>query len=644
MLDKFRSHVKGWLGMTIIVAISLSFILLGVQSYTPGGDEASLAEVAGTKIYQEDVNRAYRRRVNQLKDQYGDDYSADLFNEDSLRLEALNQLVQEQLIVHTIRQDGYAVSDKTVLDTIANFEAFHKDGKFDKEIYQQLLQAKGQSSAGFVEQVKVGLERDQFINSVVATTLVDDVEILDFYRLNNQEREIRYVTLPMKAVVENIRSTNQEVADSYSRNEHLFKTDETISIDYVELKLSNLMDEVVATDEELKAFYENEKQAFTVEGKRRASHILLEAPSGTSEEESESKRAMAESVLKRIKAGEDFAALAKEFSDDIGSSASGGDLGIVSAGLLEPVLEKPFLRLQEGEVTDVIQSQYGFQIVKLTELVPSKVESFETAKDKVEQLYKQKIAGEKFYQLGERLTQLSFENPDSLDVITDELDLVVLHHDALKRDMPQAKTAEKTDDFASNDKVLHAAFSEDVLAGNNSEPVEVDENHFMVLRVTKHQPSMTEPLENVRGAVNLMVKQEKAGVMLNENANKIVAELKAGATLDAIASQNKLLITNPGLIKRTSQDAPEELLREAFSMAHPVSGSLVYKLSPLQMGDVVVIELSDIVDGESSKISLGAKGSFKKFLARLKGEVSLAASLANLSVDADVVIANQLAN
>jgi peptidyl-prolyl cis-trans isomerase D len=266
----------------------------------------------------------------------------------------------------------------------------------------------------------------------------------------------------------------------------------------------------------------------------------------------------------------------------------------------------------------------------LTEHQPDKVESYEDIKGKVDSLYREQVSAEKFYQLGERLAQLSFENPDSLDVVSDELGLKVSHLELFSK-------TEGTG-LAENDNIRHAAFNVDVLAGNNSEPVVVSENHLVVLHVNEHKPAASEPLENVRGAVELLVKQEKAGVILNNKADEIVTALKAGATLEALSTRHQYAIKELGLIKRTSKDAAEEMLREAFSMAHPVDGSLVYKKSPLQNGDVAVIELSDIIDGESSKISVGARGSFKTFLARLKGEVSLAASLANLSVDADVNI------
>ena len=368
MMESLRKHVKGWLGMVIIVGISLSFALVGLQSYTGDGTEQPVAEVADRKIYQGDVNNAYQQRVSQLKEQYADQYSPDLFSEEALRNESLNQLVQEQLILHTVDSDGYEVSDQAVLKVISELEAFQTNGQFDKSLYEQLLRAKGLTSAGFVQQVKVGLIRDQFVRGIVDTTLVDDSEINDFYRLNNQVRDVEYITLPLESKTKLVSVTDDELQKNYLQNEHLYKTPEQVSVEYVELSLANLMADVNPSEAELRAFYESEKQSFTAEGRRRASHILFDAPSGTPEKESEEKRKLAEEVLLKIQSGEDFTVLAKQYSDDIGSAKQGGDLGIINKGMMDDVFEKTLSELTVDQSSEVVQTPFGFHIIKLTEL------------------------------------------------------------------------------------------------------------------------------------------------------------------------------------------------------------------------------------------------------------------------------------
>lgn len=633
MLDRLRVHVKGWLGVVILIMISIPFALFGLQNYTSGGSEQPVAEVGGFKIYQADVNRAYQDRVAQLKEQYADQYSPDLFSEEAIRQESLNRLVQDQLILQTVSDDGYVASNEAILDVISKLDAFQKDGQFDKATYEQLLQARGLTTTGFVESVRSGIERDQFINSIVDTTLVDDSEIDDFYRLSNQTRDIRYLLLPVSSVINDVLATDEEINKNYTQNEHLYKTPEEASIDYIELSLASLMLDINPSEEELLAFYESEQQSFTLAGHRRASHILFEVPAGTGEVESEKKRAQAEAALSRLKKGEDFANLAKELSEDIGSAKLGGDLGIITDGMMDAEFEKTLTSLKEGEVSEVIQTLYGFQIIKLVSKEADKVQPYENVKDKVAELFKSNIAGEKFYQLAERFAELSFENPDSLDSLVDELGLSIQQQAGV--------TQNNGEGIASYDKVRHVVFSEDVLAGNNSEVVEVGPEHLVVLRINLHTPEEVMPLAAVKNVVELSVKTDKAHLILTNKAADFLTQVKSGVPIKELASSDGATLEDVGPVTRNEKSAPAKLLREAFSMSHPIDGQPSFKLSTLENGDIAIIELSKITDGDKTEITDASRESFKKFLSRLTGEVSLAASLANLSVDADVVFTNQ---
>jgi peptidyl-prolyl cis-trans isomerase D len=427
--------------------------------------------------------------------------------------------------------------------------------------------------------------------------------------------------------------TEEEINKNYAQNEHLYKTAAQASIEYVELNLTDLMSGIQATEEELLSFYEAELGTFTVAGRRRASHILFEAPEGTPEDESEAQRAKAKKVLTKIQQGEDFATLAKEFSEDIGSAKTGGDLGIITQGMMGVVFETALSELQAGETTDVIQTPYGFQIIKLTELEAASVQSYIDVKAKVEGMLKVKIATDEFYQLSERFAQLSFENPNSLDSLVDELGLVVKRQNNI--------TKGTVEGIATDDRIRHAVFSEDVIAGNNSDVIELKPEHAVVLRIKDYMSESTTPIEEVRGAVELTVLSDKAASLLSDKGDEMLLSVKSGETVKAISDANGVELIDVGPVTRNDKSAPEELLRDAFSMSHPVDDKPSYKKSILKDGGVAIIQLRKIVDGDLADITDGSRESFKKFLARLKGEVTLAASLANLSVETDVVFANK---
>lgn len=628
MLDRLRTSVKGWLGMVVLIMISIPFALFGLQNYSSGGAEAPVAEVGDYKIYQSDVNNAYQRRVAQLKEQYGEHYSSGMFNEETMRQESLDNLVQERLIIHSIVEDGYAASEKSVLEVISTIGLFQKEGKFDKETYLQLLQARGMTTQGFVQQIETSLQRDQFINAITNTTIVDSSEMKSIYRLNNQTRDIRYISSSIESVIEGVSVTEDDVSKSYAKNKHLYKIAEQASIDYVELSLSNLMADVNPSEDELLAFYEAEQDSFTALGHRRASHILFEAPKGTEKVYAENKRQQALDVLAKIRDGEDFAKMAEAFSEDIGSSKSGGDLGVITDGMMDPVFESTLAELQVGGVSEVIQTSYGFHVIKLTEQKADTIKSFVDVKDKVSELLKRTTASDVFYQSAERFAELGFENPDGLDALVDELELTIKHQANVSKLLGQG--------IASSDKVRQAVFSEDVLAGNNSDAIEMADEHLLILRINTHEAESVKPLNDVRGAVELAVRSKKARSLLQEKSLELMKKVQAGETIQALAEAADVTLTDVGPVTRNEKTLPAGVLMEAFSMAHPVDGKPTFKDSVLSNGDIVIIELSKISDNDEADITDESRESFKQFLVRLKGEVTLAATLANLSVSVDV--------
>ena len=636
MLDSLRTHAKGWLGKFIVIAISLTFALFGLQSYTASSEsEKPLATVGDKNIYQSELNFAYQQHLNKLQEQYGEQFTPEMFNEQALRQNALNRLIQEKLVLNTIEDQGYQASESAVLREIAKIQAFQKDGKFDKGTYTRLLNAQGMSSEGFVQKIKQGLERDQFIQGIVNTTLVDEYQVKNFYKLNMQTRDIRFLLLPLSGVIDTVKVEQTAVEDFYNQNEYRFKTDEKVAIDYIELKLADLIKEVQLSDEELIAFYETEKDSFSSAGKRRASHIMFEAASDATKVVLEAKRKQAELVLARLEAGEDFAELALTLSEDVGSAIEGGDLGNISSGMMDGAFEKALEELKEGEVSRVVSTPFGFHIIKLTELSPATIQPYETVKKRVEKAYREEIAAEKFYQIAEQVNELAFEMPDSLDGLVDQLNLEVKTITSITRAAGE--------DIANNKVIRDAAFNEDVLAGNNSEVIEISPEHLVVLHLNEYQADTVKPLDDVREMVELAVKTTQARQLLKEKSDELLVSLGSGTKFTAVSTKAGFDITDVGPITRNDNSAPAAILQDAFAMGQPLEGENKYKVSLLPNGDVAVIELTKVVDGDTTDIPKAEYESIVQFLERLQSEVLLTDTLATLGSEAGVKITGELA-
>jgi len=634
MLDSLRTHAKGWLGRFIVIGISLTFALFGLQSYTASsGSEKPLATVGDKKIYQAELNSAYQQRLRQLKEQYGEQFTPEMFNEQALRQNALNRLIQENLVLNTIEDEGYQASESAVLHEIAKIQVFQKDGKFDKDTYTRLLNAQGMTSEGFVQKIKQGLERDQFIQGIVNTTIVDESQVKDFYKLNMQTRDIRFLLLPLSGVIDTVQVEQKAVEDFYNQNEYLFKTEEKVTVDYVELKLAELINEVQLSEEELLAFYESEKESFATAGKRRASHIMFEAANDSTKATLDAKRQQAELVLARIEAGEDFAKLAQALSEDSGSAKEGGDLGIISSGMMDSAFEQALEELKEGETSNVIRSSFGFHIIKLTELSPAQIQSFEVVKQRVEKAYREEIAAEKFYQLAEQINELAFETPDSLNALVDQLGLQAKTLASITRTVGES--------VANNKAVRDAAFSEDVLAGNNSEVIEISPEHLIVLHLNEYQADTVKPLNDVLESVELAVKTKQARQQLKNKSDELIESLVMGNKFSVVSEKSGFDITDVGPVTRNDGSASTAILQDAFAMSHPSEGESKYKVSLLPNGDVAVIELTKVVDGDTTDIPQPEHDSIVQFLERLQSEVLLTDTLATLGAEAGVKISSE---
>ena len=314
---------------------------------------------------------------------------------------------------------------------------------------------------------------------------------------------------------------------------------------------------------------------------------------------------------------------------DIGSAKKGGDLGIITDGMMGAEFEQTLETLNEGDISDVIETTYGYQIIKLTSKESDKVQPYEEVKNKVKELYTSNIAAEKFYQMAERFAELSFENPDSLDPLVDELGLSIQHQENI--------TTTNGDGVAASDKVRQAIFNEEVLAGNNSDVIELGPEHLTVLRITQYKTEEVMPLESVKNKVELAVKTNKAIDLLNKKGMELLTQAQAGVSLKDLSSQEGVTLEDIGPVTRNERLASTILLREAFSMPHPTDDKPSFTLSTLENGDVALIELSKVTDGDTDDLTEASRASLRELLARLTNEVTLAALLADLSVNTGVV-------
>ena len=610
MLLKIREKSQGVFSWFILLMICVPFALWGIQNYLDVGEESPVATVGEKEFFQRDINRAYS--------QYSENFKGMNIDETQLKKLALEKLIRDEVLLQHVEDEGLAVTDKSVRDFVATLEYFQTDGQFDKERYQALLSQQKITSDEFVRRIKKAMIMEQFQRTIVESGFSTDYDVEQFFKIQNQTRSARFVTVPLPVVGADVG--DDEIQAYYQDNVESYRTESTVSIEYIELALDDLAKSIKPTSAQLEMFYQDQQDAFRTDERRKISHILL----------SDKNKALVQAaeIKERLKSSS-FAALAGEFSADKLSASKGGDLGLIVAGDMNPDFEKIALGLAEGEVSDPVKTEFGYHIIKVTELTPGVVKPYEEVKKIVELGFKKVEAENIFYELGETLAEISFESPDTLDVAAESIGVAIQQTDNFTRS--QGNT-----DISAEESVREKAFSEDVLAGNNSEVIELGSDRIVVLRVLNHSPSKARELSEVSGLIESRLKRDSAKQQSLEIANELKALVQSGKSLDLLAKEKGLSFVVADDLGRNNGDLPWEINRAIFVGAKPKSDQPTTMVVALESGEQAVVNLLSVTEGELAKADKKELGIARTNITKLLAEGDFDAVLSDLQADAVV--------
>lgn len=577
MLTKIREKTKGTFAWGILIVICVPFALMGLNNYTDNVKEAGLVVVGETEFSQYDVNQAYE----QFKQQYAEMQVPEAI----LKQQAIEKLISDELLLQHVVSEKLSISDTAVREFIASLQYFQEDGKFNKKQYEAVLGRQGMSTAQFVNRVRKALLMEQFQKAVTESSFVPKQELAQFFKIQNQTRSIEYSTVKVNAIK---KQPSQEDIDAYyAAHTSEYQTEEQASIEYIQLTLSDLMQSVTPSDEQVTAYYEENKVLFSKKERRKISHILFAKTKETTLEQALEKAKAAKSRL----AKEEFASLAKELSDDSLTAKVGGDLGLFEVGVMEANFEKVAAELVLGEISEPVESAFGYHIITVTELVPAVTKPLEEVKIQVKEAVQRAEAETSFYELGESLTELSFENSDNLQVVAEMLDL------PLKTS--KLFTRQSGEGIAEEGKIRSMAFSESVLEGNNSEPVELGDDSLVIVRLLKHLPAETKSLVTVKASIELAIQAKQAKELAQENAEKIKQKLLAGSTFKDAVKAQKLTVQVLNNVARNNSDLTWQLNQAVFKAAKPIAGESTIFIVASAEGEQTVVKLTSVNEGSS---------------------------------------------
>ncbi|MEN8108022.1 MAG: SurA N-terminal domain-containing protein [Pseudomonadota bacterium] len=634
MLLAIRERVMGLVGWVLLGILAIAFSFFGLNWYFQTDSRVFAASVNDVNISLSEQQRGYQLLRAQLQDRLGQSYDPALIDEDRLKKNALEQLIREQLLLQEAEAAGFAISPQLVAARISQIDGFRDDGNFSKKRYERVLRLQGMSPAEFEWRLSREMMIRQIINGISQTAAMTTAGTDTAYRLQAQQRRFSYITIPLDRFTDKVEISDEDINAYYENNSSQFMTPERIRVQYLELKAENIevLDEI--DEDSLRQLYDEQAERYITPEERKARHILVRSLPDDDEAAIASAREKAAALLKRLDDGESFEELAKAESDDPGSAANGGDLGFFGKGLMAAEFEQATFALEKGARSDIVRSPFGFHIIEVTDIHPEVVKPFEEVRAELVADYLAEQRSEQFYELSETLANLVFEQPDSLQGAADALGLEVQSSDWI--------TAAGGTGIGEYPGVVAMAFQDDVLqGGTNSEPIEISEEHFIVIRNMEYEPAATRPLDEVREEVSQRLLDSKTRELVRAHGDALLAELRTGKSLADIAGSEELEVADSGLIQRQSPTPDRLLVRQAFLMPAPAENAVTTTGVTQPSGDYVLLSLLEVQQGDTAELTDAERSRFRQELARIQGVSETAAVVDNLRAKATIIIPEQ---
>ncbi|AMO75507.1 SurA N-terminal domain-containing protein [Pseudomonas citronellolis] len=622
MLQNIRDNSQGWIAKTIIGVIVVLMALTGFDAIIRATHHENVAaKVNGDDISIPELQQAQEMQRRQLQQRLGKDFDASTLDDKLLKDAALKGLIERKLLLQAAQNDKFAFTQQQVDQLILQTPEFLVDGKFNADKFDQALRQNGYTRMQFRQMLEQEMLIGQLRAGIAGSGFVTDNELQAFARLEKQTRD--FATLTFKADPSKAKVEDADIKAYYDAHKAEFMSPDQVVIDYIELKKSSFFNQVVAKDEDLQAQYQKEIAGLSEQ--RDAAHILVEVNAKQTDAQAKAK---IEEIKARLAKGEDFAKLAKEESNDVGSANSGGDLGYAGRGVYDPAFEDALYGLKaKGDVSEPVRTQYGWHLIKLLGVQAPEVPSFASLKPKLEQDLKSQLVEQRFVDATKQLESSAYEASD-LAQPAQEL--------GLKVETSKPFGREGGEGVAANRQVVQAAFSTEVLEdGANSGAIELDPETVVVLRVKEHHKPQQQTLEEVTASIREVLQRQHAADAAKAQGEALLAGLRDGKTPLAQA-QNGQTWKVVEAASRGQDGVDPQLLQEVFRMARPVKAEQpTFAGVTLGNGDYVLIRLNGVSEPNAT-LSDQEKAMYRQFLASRSGQEDFAAFRRQLSDKAEV--------
>ncbi len=598
MLQDIRDNAQGTIAKVIIGLLIVSLSIWGMDAIVGGfSGEPEVATVNGEDITEREFMRVVQmesqRRLSEM-----DNPDPSMLDEDRVRSEVLESLIQEKVMTQDAEEQGLELSDQDIDSLITQMPQFQVDGTFSRDRFVSAVRNMGMGVGEFRETMRKQYVVNQIRAGIAQSGTVTDENVAQLLRIQNQTRDFRVVTLSEDSVSDQVEVTESEIEAYYQDNEDAFQQPERVDAEYIALSQEALADSTDVSDEELREYYEERSSELASE-ERRAAHILIE--DGEDAEETMS------TIQERLASGEDFSELAEEFSVDTVSAEEGGDLGFAERGVYDEAFEEALFQLDKGEVSEPVSTSFGIHLIKLLDVQKAEVPPLEELEDELRRELARSKASERFAEVRSELADLAYA-ADDLDGPAQELGLEVREKDGITREGGEAPF--------DHEGLVRQLFSEDVLRdGFNTELIDVGDNMSVVARVAQYQEAQQQPLEEVTDEIRDALTRQKTREALAERAEAVIADLESGKDIEETGvgeweSYDDQPRSNPIL--------GGAVMAGVFSLQRPEGDEEVYG-SVMSDNGMAIIALEAVNEGEVNRDG-GEFNQLRTFLAQFEGQ------------------------
>ncbi|MDE3010372.1 MAG: SurA N-terminal domain-containing protein [Pseudomonadota bacterium] len=594
LLERFRELSQGLVAKILLALITVPFALFGVDYYfRNGGGGDAVAHVDGTPVSQKEFSDAVRNRLTELRNMLGQN-APDIaqLNSPQLRQAVLNQLVDQTVVETRAHAVGLVASDAMVAERIGSMEAFKEDGKFSQKRYEQLLAANGLTPTGYERSVRTELSLQVFQQGIQGSAVVPQVAVAAWARLSNQSREVSVATFGAEAFLDKVKVEDKDLHAWYDAHADNYKVPERVQLQYLVLNPEVLGKDIQVAPDEIAAAYEQQSKGgrFNTPEERRAAHILISVAATAPEAERKAAKAKAEQVLAEVKAHPDqFARLAEKYSQDPGSAKQGGDLGFFGRGAMVKPFEDAAFALKKGELSEVVQSDFGYHIIRLTEIKDQHSKSLEEASPELLRELRTQKAAKKFAEAADSFSNLVFEQSGSLKPAADALKLEIQQSGWISR------TGAGADSVLANPKVLQAAFASDVVRDKrNTAAIEAGPNVLVAARATAYEAAVPKPFAEVADSIRQQLVRTQAAQLAVKAGQDALAALQAGKPVAGLSFGEAKSATRA---TAAAAALPPALVDPAFKA--PTAALPAYAGAELSGNGYGIVRISKVEDGKA---------------------------------------------